>query len=150
MIQAVAEQIAHLLNTQNQLTVHYTAAKVLEHHERYLVRQDEAGHVLGVVEVKKVQWYQCEIDHLSVYPEARGKGVAKSLLREAEEKARQLGAKIGQCTIRVGNVESEGLFTKHGYMATVTFFNQQNGNRVTAYQKALVAVPQGKHLPGAA
>jgi ribosomal protein S18 acetylase RimI-like enzyme len=143
MTPAVAEQIAHLLNTQNQLTVPYTAAKVLKHHDRYLIRLDAAGRVLGAVEVKKVQWYQCEIDHLSVHPEARGQGIGKSLLQEAEAAARRLGARIAQCTIRVGNVQSEGLFKKHGYSATVTFFNQQNDNRVTVYQKVLVPVPQG-------
>jgi len=37
MTNTIAEQIAHLLNTQNQLSVQYTAAKVLEHENRYLI-----------------------------------------------------------------------------------------------------------------
>jgi N-acetylglutamate synthase-like GNAT family acetyltransferase len=141
MTQAVAEQIAHLLNTQNKLTVSYTAAKILEHPDRYIVRLDTNSQVVGAVEVKKLQWYQCEIDHLSVHPDLQGKGIGRGLVQEAEEKARQLGARIAQCTIRIGNMESEGFFKKHGYVATVTFLNQQNGNRVTVYQKVLVPVP---------
>src|SRR2546426_2878779 len=74
MSREVAEQIAHLLNTQNQLTVPYTAARVLEH-DRYITRHDESGKVIGAVEVKKVQWYQCEIDHVSVDPGFQRKGV---------------------------------------------------------------------------
>ncbi len=70
---AIAEQIAELLNAQNRLTVPYTAARILEHQNRYIVRLDDNSDVLGTIEVKKVQWYQCEIDHLSVHPDAKGK-----------------------------------------------------------------------------
>lgn len=138
MTPAIAEQICKLLNTQNQLSVNYTAAKVLKHFDRYLVRLGDDSQVVGVVEVKKVQWYQCEVDHLSVHPDARGQGIAKTLLQDAEAKAKQLGARIAQCTIRVGNKESQGLFTANGYVATITFLNQQNGNQVTVYQKVLM------------
>ncbi|MEK7996650.1 MAG: GNAT family N-acetyltransferase [Planctomycetota bacterium] len=133
----IAEQIASLLNTQNRLTVQYSAAKVLEHQDRYIVRLGESFSVLGAVEVKRVQWYQCEIDHLSVDPQFKRQGIGTWLLQKAETRAMELGAGIAQCTIRVGNQESEGLFTKHGYTATVTFLNQQSGNRVTVYQKIL-------------
>jgi len=136
MTDTVARQIADLLNSQNELTVDYTAAKVLEH-DRYIVRLDDSGNVIGAVEVKKVKWYQCEIDHLSVHPDAKRRGLGTSLLGEAEARARQLGARVAQCTIRVGNAPSEGLFKKAGYISTVTFVNAANGNRVTVYQKVL-------------
>ena len=87
--------------------------------------------------MKKVQWYQCEIDHLSVDPKSKRQGIGSWLLQEAEARASDLGARIAQCTIRVGNEASEGLFKKHGYTAAVTFLNRENGNRVTVYQMVL-------------
>jgi len=138
-----AEQIANLLNTQNQLTVPYTVAKVLEHQDWYVVRQGTNGQVLGAVEVKKVQWYQCEILHLSVHSDAKRQGIGAGLLQEAEAKARGLGCRVAQCTIRVGNPESESLFKKHGYLAAATFWNNQSGNEVAVYQKVLVSEKEG-------
>jgi ribosomal protein S18 acetylase RimI-like enzyme len=105
--------------------------------DRYIVRLSNDGRVLGAVEVKKVQWYQCEIDHLSVDPSAKRAGIGTLLVEEAEARGRQLGARVAQCTIRVGNIGSEGLFKKCGYTATVTFANVSNGNQVTVYQKLL-------------
>jgi group I intron endonuclease len=133
----VAEQISDLLNSQNQLTVPYTASKIIDHQDRYIVRYDDNGKVLGAVEVKKVQWYQCEIDHLSVDPKSKRQGIGSRLLREAEARACDMGARIAQCTIRVGNDASEGLFKKYGYTPTVTFLNRENGNQVAVYQKVL-------------
>lgn len=133
-----AQAIADLINDRNQLTINYTAKKVLDSAENYLCRFDNDGRLVGVVEVKKVQWYQCEIDHLSVQEDAEGKGLGSSLIREAEERIIKLGRRIAQCTIRVGNKDSERLFHKFGYVPGVTFFNAQSGNNVTVYQKPLV------------
>ena len=58
-------------------------------------------------------------------------------MEEAEARARQLGASVAQCTVRVGNVASEGLVEKCGYKPTVTFFNVFSGNHVTVYPKLL-------------
>ncbi len=138
LTRAVAEEIADLLNSQNQLVGRYTAEKVLDHQDDYIVRYDENGKVLGAVEVRSVQWYQCEIAHLSVHQAARCRGIGSWLLQEAEAKATELRARVAQCTIRAGNRESEGLFKKHGYTPTVTFVNQRTGNEVTVYLKALV------------
>ncbi len=130
----VAQQIADLINRQNQLAVEYTAARVLRDEERYIVRlQNEI--VVGAAEVKLVQWYQCEIDHVSVGPKRQGHGVW--LVEQAEVRGRTLGARVAQCTIRVGNTESEGLFRKMRYLPTVTFLNQDTGNAVTVYQRVL-------------
>jgi len=133
----IAQQIATLLNAQNKLTVVYDADKVLQAADRYIYRLGEDSKVVGAVEVKRVQWYQCEIDHLSVA--VRRRGIGSSLLAEALAKAVHLGTRVAQCTIRVGNKESESFFTKHGFTPTVTFLNRQNGNLVTIYQKALVS-----------
>lgn len=66
MTHEVAQQIADFLNSQNELTRDYTPEMILEVQQRYIVRLDEKERekVLGAVEVKRVQWYQCEIDHL--------------------------------------------------------------------------------------
>ena len=133
-----AQAIANLINARNKLTARYTAEKVLNAAENYLCRFGSEGDLMGVVEVKKVQWYQCEIDHLSVRADAEGKGIGSSLVSEAEERIVKLGGRIAQCTIRADNEESTGLFRKFGYIPTVTFFNARSGNDVTVHQKALV------------
>lgn len=132
-----AQAIADLINQRNQLTKNYTAEKILDAAANYLCRFGSDGRLLGVVEVKKVQWYQCEIHHLSVRADAAGKGIGSALIQEAEDRILEFGARVAQCTIRVGNEESEGLFRKFGYTPGVTFFNQASGNDVTVYQKAL-------------
>jgi len=140
MLHRTAEQIAALLNKQNQLAISYTPEMILEHQDRYLVRMDvrmDNSLVLGVVAVTKVQWYQCEISHLSVGSNVRRHGIAKGLLRDAEAKALQHGAKIAQCTIRGGNEASEELFRGQGYTLTARFFNSESGNQVAVYQKVL-------------
>jgi N-acetylglutamate synthase-like GNAT family acetyltransferase len=137
MSKVTADQIAQLLNTQNELTIHYTAEKVLASQDQYIVRLGENKIVVGAIEVKKVQWYQCEIDHLSVHPDVKRQGVGTWLIQRAEARAKELNARVAQCTIRVGNEASENLFKKFGFVATVTFLNEQNGNKVTVYQKVL-------------
>jgi len=137
MTKQAAEAIAKLLNSQNRLMVPYTAAKILAHADRYIVRYNDNGHVVGAAEVESVQWYQGEIKHVSVDPEAKRQGIGTWLVEHAEARARELGARVAQCTIRVGNAESEGLFKKNGYTATITFTNERSGNEVTVYQKVL-------------
>src|SRR5438132_582872 len=70
-----AHTIAELINDRNKLTRKYTAEKVLEAAGNYICRFASDGRLVGVVEAKRVQWYQCEIDHLSVRADAEGKGV---------------------------------------------------------------------------
>ncbi len=133
-----ARAIAELINDRNKLTKKYTAQKVLEAADNYICRFAGDGRLVGVVEAKRVQWYQGEIDHLSVRPDAEGTGIGSWLLKSAETRAVELRTRIAQCTIRVGNERSEGLFRKFGYLPTVSFFNIRSGNDVTVYQKVLV------------
>ena len=135
---ALAHEIAKLINARNELTRRYTAQCVLKAAGSYLCRLGDDSRLIGVVEIKRVQWYQCEIDHLSVREDQEGRGVGSWLVANAEAKAIQLGARMTQCTIRVGNDPSERLFRKFGYVPGVTFFNTRSGNHVTAYQKAIV------------
>lgn len=132
-----AKQIAELLNSRNELTVNYTQERVLGQATNYLCRHSGEGDVIACVEVKKVQWYQTEILHLTVAAAHERKGHAKALLCEAERLARTNGARILQCTIRIGNLGSQGLFEGFGFIHIGTFSNQRSGNNVGIYQKVL-------------
>ena len=134
---AQADQISDLLNERNKLTVRYTRSRVLEHASNYLCRYAEAGEVIACVEVKKAQWYQTEILHLTVAKSHERRGHAKALLCEAERVARANGARLLQCTIRIGNQDSRQLFEGFGFMLVSTYFNQSSGNNVGVFQKIL-------------
>lgn len=137
LTEAHADQIAALLNERNELTVQYTRKCVLDHKDNYLCRLSEAGNVIACVEVKKVQWYQTEILHLTVAASHLRQGHAKALLCEAERAARANGARLIQCTIRAGNTESRSLFEGFGFVHVGTFLNQRSGNNVGVFQKIL-------------
>lgn len=134
---AHADQIAALLNERNQLTVKYTRQRVLEHADNYHLRFSATDEVVGCVEVKKVQWYQTEICHLTVAASETRKGHAKALLCEAERVARANGARLLQCTIREGNTDSRSLFEGFGFLHVSTFNNPSSGNNVAVFQKVL-------------
>lgn len=95
------------------------------------------NEVVGCVRVRKVQWYQTEILHLSVAPHYRGRGVAWDLMVEAEWRARAIGARLLQCTIRIDNLASCAFFTDCNFSCVSTFCNAQ-GNKVAVYQKILI------------
>jgi ribosomal protein S18 acetylase RimI-like enzyme len=132
-----ANQIAALLNSRNELTVVQTGASVREHLENFLCCYAESGEVIACVEVKRVQWYQCEILHLVVAETYEGKGHAKCLLRQAERIARERNARLLQCTIRCDNTRSRSLFEGCGFSRVGTFFNERSGKNVEVFQKVL-------------
>lgn len=134
---AQADAIAQLLNTRNQLTVQYTRERVLKESADYILRLSKAGDFIACVQVKKVQWYQAEILHLTVAEAYEHKGHAKALLCEAEGAARMKNARVLQCTIRTDNVTSRKLFEGFGFIHTSTFLNQGSGNDVGVFQKVL-------------
>lgn len=134
---AQADAIAQLLNTRNKLTVQYSRDRVLKDAADYIFRLSETGEVIACVQVKKVQWYQAEVLHLTVAEAWERKGHAKSLLCEAERVARTKSARILQCTIRADNAASRKLFEGFGFMKTCTFLNQDSGNNVGIFQKVL-------------
>jgi GNAT superfamily N-acetyltransferase len=131
-----ATQVAALLNTRNELQGEYTAERILQDTNNYLAELRD-GVVVGCVEIKKVQWYQWELRHLSVAEQYEGKGLGKWLIRLAEEKARQGGATIVQCTIRVGNEASEQAFRRSGYREACCFYNAKTDRYVGVWQKVL-------------
>jgi ribosomal protein S18 acetylase RimI-like enzyme len=132
-----ADAIATLLNERNQLTVPYTRARVQNEAENYIYRLSEAGDLIACVEVKKLQWYQAEVLHLTVAAAHERKGYAKALLFEAEQAARANGARLLQCTIRTDNLASRKLFEGFSFYRVSTFMNQDSGNNVGVFQKVL-------------
>lgn len=137
MTKEVAEQISELINSQNELISQYTAQKVLDQAADHLWESDGGRRVIGVVRVQRIQWYQAEISHLSVQPDLGRSGVGSKLLKRAEERAVELGARITQCTIRTTNEPSIKFFTKHGYSSAASFYYPYTGNTVMVFQRAL-------------
>jgi len=140
MTEDVAAKIATLINERNQLDGRYDAPRVLRQSKNYEYELD-GEVVVACVEVKRVQWYQWEICHLSVSPAHTRKGFGSRMIQRAEEKAKDGGARIVQCTIRVGNIESESAFRKQGYAQTTCFYNSRTHNYVAVWQKVISCRP---------
>ena len=134
MTDSQAKQIAELLNENNQLIINYQASDILRNSTEYVFVED-SGVIVSCAQLKKVQWYQWEICHVSVRNE--GHGLGKQIISIAEELAIRNGAKIIQCTIRAQNMRSVKLFTLNGYVKTSNFFYPNSGNQVNVYQKSL-------------
>lgn len=137
MDQKHAAQIAELLNKQNKLVVHYDAQKVLQSAENYLYEVAESGDVAACLELKRVQWYQFEVDHLTVHSDFLRRGYGQSLLDRAEHKAVTENGRLLQCTIRRDNTASEGLFTKCAFNQVAEFYYPLSGNNVGVWQKVI-------------
>jgi len=135
---AQADTIAVLLNARNELTVPYARQRVLDDADNYRCILSDAGEVIACVEIKKVQWYQCEVLHLTVSKAHERTGHGKALLCEAERVARAKNARVLQCTIRDDNIGSRRLFEGFGFQRVSAFFNEHSGNNVGVYQKVLV------------
>jgi len=136
-----ADAIAHLLNTQNQLISKYDGKKVLRTAGEFLYRSGTKDPIIACVELKKVQWYQFEICHLTVHPDYQRQGHAYSLINEAEQQAIAAGARVLQCTIREGNRGSEQLFAKSNFVQTSKFYYPYSENHVAIWQKVVSFAP---------
>ncbi len=141
-----AAKIAKLINEQNQLVVNYEPTRVLASAGNYIVRTDKTGSIIACLELKKVQWYQFEISHVTVAPGQKRKGLARDLVKEAERRAVAQGARILQCTIRDDNVPSMGLFEKCGFVEVSKFYYPASGNYVTVWQKVVSNAPSTAYV----
>ena len=136
MTRAEADEIAQLLNDRNRLVRRYTGQQVLADADNYEYESRD-GHVVACVELKRVQWYQWEIRHLSVREDSEGKGLAFTVYSRAEAAALQRGAGVLQCTIRQGNEDSEKFFRRQGFTRVGAFYYQTTNNPTLAETKAL-------------
>lgn len=132
-----AEQIATLLNSRNQLVIQYDADRVLSSADNYLYKLSDSGEVVACVELKRIQWYQFEVCHLTVSPGVERKGFARELLHLAEGQAKANGGCILQCTIRQDNKRSQDLFAKNGFTEVSRFYYPTSGNNVGVWQKVI-------------
>lgn len=83
----------------------------------YTLVAEEEGAVLGAI---TVHWTgekrkAAHMVSLAVLPEFRNRGIASALLREAEDAARELGAKDMVLEVRVTNVPAMNLYLHRGY-----------------------------------
>ncbi|MGZ3920831.1 MAG: GNAT family N-acetyltransferase [Bacteroidia bacterium] len=128
-----ASQIADLLK-QNDLVVTYTTDRILKVSQNYVFIEEDKK-IMACAELKKVQWYQWEVSHVSV-AKLRG-GYGTKIINLVEQQAIENNARVLQCTIRADNIASIGLFKSLGYMQGTTFFYPKSGNDVLIFQKAL-------------
>ncbi len=133
-----AKQVADLLNSENQLVLHYTEEKVLASADHYVYEASEENKVIAFVECKKVQWYQFEVCHLTVNPGFRGKRYGKRILEKAINHAKSNRGRIVQCTIRDDNEASARLLEKSGFQKVSKFFYPYSGNNVDVWQKVII------------
>jgi len=130
-----ADRVCALLKERNQLTREYSRVEIQA--ANYLCRF--VGHeVVAFVELKKVQWYQSEVCHLTVAAEHERQGHAKALIHGAEKAAIQHGSRLLQCTIREDNAASRTLFEYFGFRVVGQFYNRLTDNNVDVLQKVLV------------
>lgn len=95
-----AKGIADLLNRRNELDGEYNPEKILKSSNDYEFHLDKNGKVIAAVNIKKIQWLQWELKHLSVHESHLRKGHGMRLIAKAEQKAVKGRARIIQCTIR--------------------------------------------------
>ena len=137
MDNAIAKQIASLLNSENQLVMEYTEDKVLDASDNFIYEANDSNVIVSCIECKKVQWYQFEVCHLTVNPDYRGKGEGKKVLQKALEFAKNNRGRIVQCTIREGNEASAALFKSCGFSEVSKFHYPNSGNNVAVWQKVV-------------
>lgn len=129
-----ADRICTLLRERNQLTREYGRAEIQM--GNYLCRF-VADEVVAFAELKKVQWYQSEVCHLTVAVEHERQGHAKALIAEMEQAAINQSSRLLQCTIRENNISSLTLFEHFGFRAVGRFYNKYSGNNVYVMQKVI-------------
>jgi GNAT superfamily N-acetyltransferase len=95
----------------------------------FIVGLDAAGRPVCCGGVKRLDDRRCEIKKMYVVPEWRGKGVARRLLHELEDRARGLGYAITRLDTGPKQVSARGLYEDEGYERIPDF----NGNPVAVF-----------------
>lgn len=85
--------------------------------------------------VKRLDDRRCELKRMYVIPRLRGRGVARALLRELEDRARRLGYEIARLDTGPRQPHARALFESEGYTAIENF----NANPIAVFwgEKAL-------------
>jgi len=135
MVSVTARQIAELINEHSPLATPVRVERVERDLAMY-IRSERDGLVGAFAKLTKVSWYQGEISHVVARPEYRRQRQGTRVVNMACTHAEQLGLKIVQCTIRDGNIPSEGLFISCGFQAAASFTGR-SGHPLTIWQKVL-------------
>jgi GNAT superfamily N-acetyltransferase len=95
----------------------------------FIVGLDAAGRPVCCGGVKRLDDRRCEIKKMYVVPEWRGKGVARKLLHELEDRARGLSYAIARLDTGPKQLSARGLYEDEGYEQIPDF----NGNPVAVF-----------------
>ena len=81
----------------------------------FLVGFDDAGRAVCCGGVKRLEDGTCEIKRMYVVPQARGRGVARELLRRLEDAARRLGYDVVRLDTGPRQPSAERMYREAGY-----------------------------------
>ena len=95
----------------------------------FLVGYDDAGRAVCCGGVKRLADGACEIKRMYVVPQARGRGVARELLRRLEDAARRLGYDVARLDTGARQPSAERMYREAGYRPIGNF----NGNPVASF-----------------
>lgn len=79
--------------------------------------------------IKRLDAESCELKRMYVIPEARGRGIARVLLRALEDRARELGYVIARLDTGPRQQGAQHLYESAGYVSIANF----NGNPVATF-----------------
>jgi len=88
-----------------------------------------AGEPVCCGGVKRLDEVACEIKRMYVVPEQRGRGVARRLLHELEDRARALGYELARLDTGPQQPWAQHLYESEGYRSIENF----NGNPVASF-----------------
>lgn len=134
----IAHQIMVLINKQNHLIKKYSIHDILDSADEYLTILDSDDVLIGVVKIKKLNWFMCELSHLSVSPFYIRQGFAQQLLDLAEKKAKKLKSTCICCSIRYDNISSINLFLKKKYLYVSEFIYKETRRVLYVLMKTIV------------
>jgi len=101
----------------------------------FMVGYDEAGKPVCCGGIKRLPDGTCEIKRMYVVPEARDRGLARSLLEALEDEARELGFKVARLDTGPRQPKAQRIYRSAGYRPIHNF----NDNPVANFfgEKAL-------------
>jgi len=136
MDENIANQICELLNRRNNLSCNVTFDRVYYSKGTYLYITDKS-RLVGCACVKKVQWYQNELLHLSVHEDYENMGYGSRLIASAKELAKQNRGRILQATADSKNLNSIKVLKNNGFNTVGEFINQKTENKIIILQDIL-------------
>lgn len=112
-----AEQIANLINANNNLVTIHDPNEVYMARNEYIV-ETLMGRVIGCVRVQKQSYSITEIKHLCVIKEFRGHGLAKLLIKTGLNMAQ---SPLVYATVRKDNIGSIKAFESTGFINATAY-----------------------------